>query len=240
MQALRLRLTAARTSPWIALFTLACASSPPPEDTTPSPDVDTTSETTDEPELSPEAAALIAETSGEEDPSPAKTPPPAKKNDEATPGKGLDLIYRLKADGLHVEVLGAEFLPKARAVKIAGGWGVEIDVEAQTSEDVSLLGSKKGPLAFAARVTRPAEETIGDSRDGSEDVWLRPEKPLRFRRTWPDAGTPPVRAGQTLELQVGLWGLGATPDERKPVRKFFVVKMKPDEKGATALVSPPQ
>ena len=48
------------------------------------------------------------------------------------------------------------------------------------------------------------------------------------------------KAGDVAEIQVGLWGLGTSADSKKPVRRFFVINVKVDQKGATATVSPPK
>ena len=51
--------------------------------------------------------------------------------------------------------------------------------------------------------------------------------PLRPRAApvWPGRGQPKLWWGQTVTLEVGLWGVRAESEREKPVRRLFVVKM---------------
>lgn len=225
----------------------ACSTPPPVETaqaeptTEPPPTIAANSEP--EPELSDEAAALIAESEGAPAPAARSAAAPTSEPAASDDGKGHNIVYRVKPDSLHIEVIGGDFVPRVQAVKVRSGWGVEVKVDATTTEDLSLLAGTQGPLAFAVKVKRPAEQKFTDERGSNRDLLVTPEKPFQFTRVWPGVGTDiaPLQAGQELEMQVGLWGLGDSVATRKPVRRFFQVKMKIDKKGvATVYVEPPK
>lgn len=180
-----------------------------------------------EPELDDEASALIAAAASDTD----AQPNPAIE-------KGHDVTYRVRQDGLKVEVLDAEFRPQARAVRVRGGWGIELRVDATTTEDLSLLAGEQGPLAIAARVLRPSEQKLVDERVGGQELLLTPERAQTFTRVWPGPGIDPLMAGQEVELRVGLWGLGPSATSRKPLKRFFIVKMVTTSRGGTPVVHP--
>jgi hypothetical protein len=210
------------------------AEAPPEEEATPAA-ADTAATSEADPAISDEAAALIAETEGT---APSASSPPAAPATEK--GKGYDLVYRVKPDELRIEVLSAAFVPTVKAVRIRGGWGVEVKVEATATSPVSLAATKTGPMAFAATVHRPAEEKVGDTRSDGQDLTVGTDKPLSFTRTWPGPDEKPLQSGQELLLQVGLWGIGPSADQRKTAKKFFEVKLSVDKKGGTASVAPPK
>ncbi len=150
-----------------------------------------------------------------------------------------EVVYRVSPEGLKIQVEGAEFRPQAQAIKTKGGYGVIISVEATSNTPLVLLNPTGGPLAFGGYVRRPDKEKITDTRQGEDEISLSPGAPQTLSRTWPAAGHSPLFYGQKLELQVGLWGLGPNSDDRRPVLKFFAVRMRVDEKGATPIVEPP-
>jgi hypothetical protein len=45
--------------------------------------------------------------------------------------------------------------------------------------------------------------------------------------------------GETLDMEVALWGLGESAEDRRPVKQFFHVKMKVDKGKPKAVVEPP-
>jgi hypothetical protein len=45
--------------------------------------------------------------------------------------------------------------------------------------------------------------------------------------------------GETLDMEVALWGLGETAEDRRPVKQFFHVKMKVDKGKPRAVAEPP-
>jgi hypothetical protein len=62
--------------------------------------------------------------------------------------------------------------------------------------------------------------------------------PKTFRQRWPGRGQPKLWGGQTVTLEVGLWGVRADADRGRPVRRLFVVKMVAGNK-PQAVISPP-
>lgn len=153
-----------------------------------------------------------------------------------------EIIYRLSPEGLHVEVEGADFEPSVEAIRVEEGWGIELSVEATAQSDLVLASPPAGPLAFGGKVQRRSGkiESFGDTRESGEDVSLGPESPRSFSKKWPIAGVAPLAVGEELELQVGLWGLGRSGEDQRPVRKFVVVKMRADSHGAQPILEPPR
>src|SRR5690606_16963842 len=95
--------------------------------------------------------------------------------DEVAPEGSLperEVVYRLTPQGLHVEVLGADFSPVARAERKASGWGLILSVEATAEDPLILLSAKDGPLAFGGSVKRSSGEVerFGDRREGGGDI----------------------------------------------------------------------
>ena len=171
------------------------------------------------------------------EPKPEAPAPEPEKKDEPR-----EVKYVVAPEGLRIEVSGATFKPKAKAIRVGGGWGVRVTVEASSSDAVlSLLSTKNGPLAFASKITAPQTlgPMAGEKRVGEEEMFLTPGEPVTLKRDWPPKGATPLKAGQTLELQVGLWGLGEQSETRRPVMKFFVIKMVAGKKTPQPVVSPP-
>ncbi len=163
----------------------------------------------------------------------AGTEPPRKSSTAPR-----DVSYRVTPDGLVVEVDGVELRPLAKAIKSKGGWGVEVTVEATSREPRFLTDPENGPLAFAGKVVRKGEERpFGDEREGSNTRSLEPGAKEKFSRTYPGKGQQPIWWGETLELDVGLWGLGSET-ERRPLKKFFKLKMVAGN-DAKPVISPP-
>jgi len=181
-----------------------------------------------------ESAAIAdeqaAEVSGE-------APPPASDGD-GPPER--ETVYRVSPDGLKVLIEGAEFIPKAKAIRVNGGWGLKLTVQATTTEERSLYSASRGPLAFGGYVSRSSREKFGDKRDGGGELklTLTPGPAVEFSRTWPDPGGKGLGKDEVLELHVGLWGFGSNEKDTRPVHKFLVVKMVGGQ-GATPIVSPP-
>lgn len=186
-----------------------------------------------EEEMTAEEAALLQELDEGGTADPAATTSTAEES-------GREVVYRVSPEGMKVQIEGAEFVPKAKAVKKGGGWGVELTVEAKTTSDMILWAPDGGPLAFGGFVESGGEKKkFGDKREGGRDVNLSTGVPIKFQRVWPKDGEPALRPGEKLELHVGLWGLGPDAESRKPVRKFVVVKMVASASGAQPLVQPP-
>ncbi len=147
--------------------------------------------------------------------------------------------YRVTPEGLVIETDGVVLRPKAEAVKIKGGWGVAVTLEVEAEERRVLVNPKNGPMAFAGSVKGKKGEPkkFGDGREGKDMIVLDAGEKKTFTRTFPSKGQAPIWWGQTLELEVGLWGLGDDKHHR-PLRKLFSLKMVAGNK-AVPVISPP-
>jgi hypothetical protein len=196
------------------------------------------------PAPAPEAAPSEAPPSETTAASSADASGAATKGDSAA-ASGVDAPRDVRfvqtPEGLRVEVLGVKFVPKAVATKTPAGVGVKLTIEATTSEGRSLLAPEHGPLAFAGTIKRKGkEEQFGDERKGEGELLLDPAKPTKIVREWPGKSWGALGNGDVLELDVGLWGLGATATERRPVKQFLRVKVTVENwKGKVKLEPPP-
>lgn len=183
---------------------------PPAADTTAAPAADEAAPPTAAPAEEGAAAEHAADADADAEPAP------------------LEVRYHVSPEGLRITVSGIEFVPKATAVRVGNGWGVKLDVEAraQDGETHALFSPEQGPLAFHASVTRGgAKEQLGDQRKGDGEQYVT-DDPLTFSRTWPgDMAIKPLAAGDQLELQVGLWGVGKTVARHRPLKAFCTVRM---------------
>jgi hypothetical protein len=145
--------------------------------------------------------------------------------------------------GLEVEVEDVRFTPRATPIKVGNGWGVRIVVDVKVLDDNahSLLDPKNGPLAFAGNVERGGKVTrIVDKREGEGEKLIAAGDKVALERVWPGkTGEKPLSAGQSLALEVGLWGLGPDADQRRAVRAFFQVKLKVGAGKPQPVISPP-
>jgi len=178
----------------------------------------------------------------------ADAKPEADEKTAATPPKDPNAMREVKyvvtPEGLKIEVAGVRFVAAAQAIKIAQGWGAKITVKAEVldGKEHVLLNPKHGPIAFAAAVFKPGSteaERIPDERAGEGDMKLTPGKPSSFSREFPNKGGRVLGIGETLDMEVALWGLGDTTEDRRPVKQFFHVKMKVDKGKPKAIVEPP-
>jgi hypothetical protein len=164
--------------------------------------------------------------------------PPAEKLE------GREVKYIMTPQGLEVEVAGVRFFTAAKPIQMGGGWGVRLSATAKVKDDKShsLLSPKNGPIAFAAAVKRGGgePERFSDKREGDGEETLEPGKPHEIKRDFPGKDGPkPLKAGDELELEVGLWGLGDNAEARKAVRAFFTVKMVVGKGKPQPVISPP-
>jgi hypothetical protein len=200
--------------------------------TAPTPAATETTQESSAPEAAaPEPSAPAAS----ETPAPASAPA-----DDANASRNVR--YIVSQDGLKVEVIGARFLVKAKPIRTQAGFEIQVSVEASANEDLSLAWPSSGPLAFAASVTRSKAsepERIGDERKGDGEKTLTSGKPLKFSRNWPGKGVRPLANGDVLELDVGLWGLGHSPEDRRAVKQLARVKARVDNWKGSARVEPP-
>ncbi len=74
-----------------------------------------------------------------------------------------------------------------------------------------------------------------------DEDFVTPGTLARLERRWPTkASDKPLGAGDKLELQVGLWGIGADAKSRRPLKKFFIVTMVVGKGEPRPLVAPPE
>jgi hypothetical protein len=150
--------------------------------------------------------------------------------------------YVMGNEGLRVEVEGVRLVPKAEPVRRGRGWGVRVRVvaSAMDGQPHSVLDPERGPLAFAGRVLENGQASpFGDNRKGDAELVLPSDKPRTFERTWPDQGQPALASGQTLELEVGLWGLGHSAETRRALRKLLRLKMVAGKNEPQPVILPP-
>jgi len=223
------------------LFLSACGGKDAPPPKTPSDEGEAYDDTSGDEEISAEEEALLAQIDAEADLADEEA---ASDGTTAVDGQDSDkekreVVYRVSPDGLKVEVMGAQFSPIAKAVRVGKGWGLELTVQARTDAELILFSPKTGPLAFGGKVKRSSVEKFGDRREGGAEVNLTPGKLVSFSRTWPEKGAPPLLAGEELELHVGLWGIGQSTEDRRPLTRFVVIQMKADRNGARPQIQPP-
>ncbi|HEY4157542.1 MAG TPA: hypothetical protein VGM29_05570 [Polyangiaceae bacterium] len=168
----------------------------------------------------------------------------AKTDAKADPDAQREVTYVVIPEGLKITVAGARFIASAQAAQVGPGWGVKVSLEATADDGKphSLLVPKNGPLAFAGGISRkgkPEPEHFGDERGGETDQTLSGDKPYKFSRIWPAAGLRPLAIGDSLDLQVALWGLGNDKDSRRPVKQFCHVKMQVAKGKPRAIIEPP-
>ncbi|MEO8904559.1 MAG: hypothetical protein ABI488_19295 [Polyangiaceae bacterium] len=168
---------------------------------------------------------------------------PAKPK-EGDPNATREVTYVVVPEGLKISVAGVKFTVSASAAQVGLGWGVKLAVVATADDGKphSLANPKAGPLAFAGSVLRKGKsepEAFGDERGGDGEQSISGDEPIKFTRTWPAKGVRVLGAGDVLDLQVALWGLGANADLRRPVKKFCHVRMTVGKGKPRAIVEPP-
>ncbi len=190
-------------------------------------------------ELPTEEEIDAAEAAGEGPPPPDEeaADPPVDENRQRT------VNYRVTGDGLEVEVEGLTLLVQAEVAKRGSAWGVRVKVEASADgSDQSLLSPARGPLMFAAQVTKNGNvEKTGDTRDGEDDVVVTDGDSMTFAREFPTKGEKAFKRGTTLKLMTGLWGVGKVGQKRRPLRKLAIVQLVVPKKGEPRVfVNPPE
>jgi len=171
----------------------------------------------------------------------AKLAPEAPTKDE---GSAREVKYVLTPEGLKVEVAGVRFLASAQSKQIGQGWGVKVTVKAEVTDGKPhvLLSPKNGPMAFAAAVFKKGSteaERIADAREGDGEQRLSPDSPGSFSRDFPAKGGRVLGMGEKLDMEVALWGLGETSEDRRPLKQFFHVKMQVEKGKPKVVVEPP-
>lgn len=180
------------------------------------------------------------------EPSPSPSAEASAKPPEPEPDTSPREVKYVMASGkLEVIAEGVHFRPTAKAVRVGGGWGVQIDVEAEAEDDKmhSLLQPKSGALALAGKLTRKAGkiEALADTRDGEDEAFVTPGTITKLVAKWPSkAGDKPLGAGDKITLQVGLWGIGADAKSRRPLKKFLSLTMQVGKGEPRPLLAPPE
>jgi hypothetical protein len=135
--------------------------------------------------------------------------------------------------------------PKAQAIRLDDkegkqiGWGVKLTmkVTATDSHVHRFTKPEHGALMMAAEIDRKGKkEKIGDERKGEGEESVTQGAPITLERDFKKA----IGSGQSVTLFVGLWGMGRDMEEKRLIRKLFVVKMVAGNKKPTPVVSPPE
>jgi hypothetical protein len=170
---------------------------------------------------------------------------PAASDDEKGSKKPREVTFQMTPTGLVIEVEGVRMEPKAQALRIEDkdgkfvGWGVSLKmkVTATDSHVHRFTRPEHGALMVAAELDRKGKkEQIGDERKGDGEETVTKENALTLDRDF----KKPIASGQSVTLFVGLWGLGRDTEEKRLIRKLFVVKMVAGNKKPTPVVSPPE
>jgi len=157
---------------------------------------------------------------------------------------GRDIVYRVTPQGLVIELNGIHLRPEAKAFRDSGGtYSVQLTLTAESFDDRQYWLSKptEGPLALAGKIEAPAgkKQRFADQRRGGhEEEVVRAGEPRKFKQRWPGKGQPKLRAGQTLTLEVGLWGVHADEERVRPVKRLFELKLVAANP-PTAVITPP-
>ena len=222
---------------FVATSLAACGGAAAPEPKTADAAAAPAEPTAPAPEARPAAdASPAAETKPEADAKPAAAP--AKD-----PNAAREVKYVVTPEGLKIEVAGVRFLVSAEAKQIAQGWGAKVSIKAEAldGKEHVLLNPKNGPIAFAAAVFKKGSteaERIPDSREGDGEAKVGASAST-FTREFPSKGGRVLGMGETLDMEVALWGLGDNSEDRRPVKQFFHVKMKVEKGKPKAIVEPP-
>lgn len=189
--------------------------------------------------LDADIAALSASTQTTPATKPAgstATPAPS----ESTGGR--EIVYRVTPKGLVIEIDGIHLRPEAKPIKDkSGAYGIQLIVNAESFDGRQYWVNKpkEGPLSIAGKVESQGKSTrFGDEREGSGEEPVLEGNPRRFEQRWPGRGQPKLWAGQTVTLEVGLWGVRTESERERPVRRLFVVKMVAGPR-SQAVITPP-
>jgi hypothetical protein len=183
--------------------------------------------------LDADIAALSASTGGSAKPAPA-----------ASSSSGArEIVYRVTPKGLVIELDGVHLRPEAKAFKDKhGAYGVELVLHAESFDGRQYWVNKpdEGPLSIAGKIeSKDGKSTrFADERTGGGDEVIMEGAARSFRQRWPGRGQPKLWWGQTVTLEIGLWGVRSESERERPVRRLFVVKMVAGNK-PVAVVSPP-
>lgn len=171
------------------------------------------------------------------------TKPAGEAPAAAAAASGREVVYRVTPKGLVIEVDGFHLRPEAKPFKYeSGAYGIDLVVNAESFDGRQYWVNqpKEGPLSIAGKVELAGGkvERFADEREGGSDQAVMSGEPRRFKQRWPGHGQPKLRSGQTVTLEVGLWGVRAESERERPVRRLFVVKMVAGSK-SPAVITPP-
>jgi hypothetical protein len=166
---------------------------------------------------------------------------------QATPATtepvGREVVYRVTAKGLVIEIDGIHLRPEAKPFKYeSGAYGIDLVLNAESFDGRQYWVNqpKEGPLSIAGKVEIKGGKSsrFVDEREGGAEQAVMNGEPRRFKQRWPGRGQPKLWSGQTVTLEVGLWGIRADSERERPVRRLFVVKMVAGNK-SPAVITPP-
>jgi hypothetical protein len=142
-----------------------------------------------------------------------------------------EVVYRVTPQGLLIEVNGIHMRPSVKVARDAGGaYTLELTLNAESFDGRQYWMSQpdEGPFSIAGKIESKGgkPQRFGDERTGpvAEDVVTSGE-PKRWKQRWPGKGQPKLRSGQTLTLEVGLWGVRSDSEQPRAVRRLFEVKL---------------
>ena len=186
-------------------------------------------------DLDADIAALSKATGGGAEPKPES---------KAAEFSGRDIVYRVTPQGLVIEVGGIHLRPEAKAVKEAGGtYAVQLTLGAESFDERQYWLAKPagGPLAIAGKIEAAAgkKQRFTDQKRGeAQQELVRAGEPRKFKQRWPGKGQPKLRSGQTLTLEVGLWGVHADTEQERAVKRLFELELVGADP-PQAVISPP-
>jgi hypothetical protein len=188
--------------------------------------------------LDADIAALSASTQTVPAAAPSKPEPTAAGESMA----GREIVYRVTPKGLVIEIDGIHLRPEAKPFKDKNGaYGVQLVVNAESFDGRQYWVNKpkEGPLSIAGKVEGQGKSSrFEDQREGSGEEPVLDGSPRRFEQRWPGRGQPKLWSGQTVTLEVGLWGVRVGTERERPVRRLFVVKMVAGPR-SQAVITPP-
>jgi hypothetical protein len=169
----------------------------------------------------------------------------AASGDEKESPKPREVKFEMTPGGLVIDVEGVRMEPKAEAIRIDDkdgkqiGWGVRLLVKTSATDGHvhRFTRPEHGPLMVAAEIDRKGkQERVGDERKGEGEETVTEGTPITLARDF----KKPISSGQSVTLYVGLWGMGRDMEEKRLVRKLFIVKMIAGNKKPKPVVSAPE
>jgi hypothetical protein len=183
--------------------------------------------------LDADIAELSASTGGAAKPAPATAPSSGAR----------EIVYRVTPKGLVIELDGVHLRPEAKPFKEKNGaYGIELVLHAESFDGRQYWLNKpdEGPLSIAGKIESKDGKSarFSDERSGEGEEVITDGAARSFRQRWPGRGQPKLWWGQTVTLEIGLWGVRTEADRERPVRRLFVVKMVAGNK-PVAVITPP-